>query len=133
MITNFKKFEEMNYNEYPEIDDFISIHIQSSNKEFEKFVNNTIGKVIDVIDITNVFDEPYDKEVIVGYNDVPYKLYPWFMNSSMSNSYNSGWKYEIGCESDHKYKRRFMMHEVSSFGKTIEDLEARKQAKKYNL
>lgn len=118
-----KKFEEMNYAEYPEVDDFISINIKSANKDLENFTNNTIGKVIEVDDIKDVFGNTYDKEIIVLYDDVPIEI------SSYFTSYHA----IIDGVIRKIYKRRYLMNEVYSFGKTIEELKLRKIRNKFNI
>ena len=113
----------MNYAEYPDVDDFISIHIKSANKDLEKFTNNTIGKVIELTDIKDVFDNTYDKEIIVLYDDVPVEI------SSYFTSYHA----IIDGVIRKIYKRRYLMSEVDSFGKTVEELKLKKTRNKFNI
>jgi hypothetical protein len=112
MITKFKLFEDIE-NEM-KIGDFVLININTSyNREYREFINNNLGKVVQIDPVEDVFGKVYDYEVVVKYNKIPFELKKSF------NSYNN--------------KKRFLISKVVSFGKTPKDVEIRLNSNKYNL
>jgi len=103
-----KKFETIDYYDIDE-GDYVLIKTESSLSNVREFINNNIGRVAYMNYNYNV--------ITVGYNDVPKNVEGFF-----SKIYP-----------EYPYTRQFQFNRVKEFGKTIEELELKMQANKYNL
>jgi len=106
-----KKYE--NYVDTPQIGDYVLIHTNSNAKNVANFVNNTIGKIIDIrFKYKDIFELEHPGDLRVEYEEVPEDVQSWFFD---------------------KNKRTFTLEQIISFGKTKKELEEKLAEKKYNL
>jgi len=106
-----KKFE--NHIDIPKIGDYVLIHTNSNIRSVSNFVNNTIGKIIDISSkYTDMFNRENPGVVRVEYDDPPRDIQSWFSD---------------------KNKRTFTLEQIVEYGKTKEELEEKLAVKKYNL
>lgn len=117
-----KRFNE-NSQDIPEVGDYVIMNVAISNgqdkrEEIKNYVNNTVGKIINIRTSENgknVF-HPY-RDIVVVYEKVPSEIKNWF-------SYDRIGKY---------YYRTLSEKMLIAFGKTIEEVELKMRSNKYNL
>ena len=118
-----KKYELKKYSddELPKNGDYILIHIYDINKKYMNFINNTIGKVVD-IDI----DENEMASILVLYNNIP---------QDIINDVASKFMYDEPNEYLHEFNFGYVVSKEKYyiFGDTPEEIYLKIDAKKYNL
>lgn len=117
-----KKFE--NVNKSFKIGDYVLMNIKVYNKDFENFINDTIGKIVNIDPIQDVFGKITDYEIVVSFTNVPDELKDIFIIYSEAviiNNYKGD------------YRRRFNMEDIVASGKTPEEVKLKQNAIKYNL
>ena len=118
-----KQFEELN--DEIKKDDYVIVKVNPMRlyPNLDEYLNNTVGKVV------NVSESDYSlggriqriKEYIVMYLDVPNKFASWFTRK------------EINTKGPNCYYRTFPDYRIEYSGKTIEEVEMKLAAKKYNI
>jgi len=103
MIKLFEEYKRIK-GETPKKGDYVKINFHSHNQpSFDDYINNSIGKIYD-IDFKNY-------EIRVEYEKIPNNIKGFFYDNTSD--------FDISC--------------VAEYGKTIEELELKLTANKYNL
>jgi hypothetical protein len=111
-----KRFEDIN--DYPEYGDYIQIKINSMNDDWREYVNNTIGEVYGIIGKNaDGFDDDHDM-VAVKYDNPPEYVKRWMTFNFYGND---------------EYTRDFSVERIVAYGKTLEELNMKLRANKFNL
>jgi len=110
-----KEFENIS-NDDIKVGDYVLININYNStvvgsKEFMKFINNNIGKVIEIFSPNKLYNN-----ITIEYNNVPERIRKiWFI------------------EENGKIIKNVRYNRIVEHGKTIEELELKLQANKFNL
>ena len=121
-----RQLEKLEISEEIQNDDYVIVKVNPMKlyPNLDEYLNNTVGKVV------NVSDQNYTvtakeigriKEYIVMYLDVPNKFASWFTRK------------EINTKGSNCYYRTFPDYRIEYSGKTIEEVEMKLAAKKYNI
>jgi hypothetical protein len=114
------KLESFTNNRKLQIGDYVICKEEIVNKIFENFINNNIGRFIEINAGDNSFDE--DIPYIILYDNIPQeiKLKPYFSNVFDEYAKDS-------------FVRAMRRREIIHFSPNKEDLELILTANKYNL
>ena len=119
-----KRFNE-NSQETPEVGDYVLVKIDVSNSslsyknELMDYINNTIGQICKIRNQLG--------DIVIVYDNIPNEIKSWF---KYSYEYNYNSENFVGYGS---YTRAIDKNKIVAFGKTIEEVELKISAKKYNL
>lgn len=121
MITNFKIFEEINIQ--PENGDYVILNLRKDSDTYKKlniFLNNKIGKIIDINKTTTpkIFTIDYGFETL---SQIPLELVKFFHRIYINDT---DINYCFKCD---------MYDDEIIFAKTEIELKINKKAKKYNI
>lgn len=115
-----KKYELKKYSdeELPKNDDYILIHIYDLDKKYMNFINNTVGKVVDIN-----LDQNMMAFILVLYDNIPQDIAYKFMYDDDSDKYLHEFNFGYIVSKEKYY----------IFGDTPEEIYLKIDAKKYNL
>ena len=117
-----KKYEDVN--EYPKVGDYVILKIDYRNFRnlswddrniFGKYINNTIGKIIDY----KYYTDKSLNSIEVEYEDVPQIIIN--MSNLFKHKRNKNYSYD------------FQLDDMVDFATTKNELESKLMANKYNL
>jgi len=116
-MKHIKKINTNNNSEEPKIRDWVICKEDDDNDEFVSFLNDNIGKIIDIE--KNDHQNPIiSKYYHVEFYNIPINIQPRFTSSFIKKG---------------AFTRRMYRNEIIVFSKNKEDLEVILNANKYNL
>lgn len=115
-----KKYELKKYSddELPKNGDYILIHIYDLDKKYMNFINNTVGKVVDIN-----LDQNMMAIILVLYDNIPQDIAYKFIYDDDSDKYLHEFNFGYIVSKEKYY----------IFGDTPEEIYLKIDAKKYNL
>lgn len=111
-MKHIKLYE--NFNELPEIGDYVLVDITDANKEYQNFINDNIGRIIFI-------NNPDDWILYLEYENIPKNIRHMFSHSAP------------GKQNLTSYVTVLHVNDIKHFSKNKENLEAILASKKYNL